>query len=129
MNLPVHVLDRVIDNLMGEVPGESFVGKQRVGIESRSCFDVLADFGLKGLLLPIRNYAGTNLPASFQDTDNGSLVFPASPGNTALPFLDMHVAGFPADEGFIRFDFASQLVKRTGLHSGSDAMVKEPCSL
>src|SRR6202030_2239515 len=41
----------------------------------------------------------------------------------------VHIAGLRADEGFINFDFASELVKTLVLHCKPDAMKHEPSGL
>ena len=43
MNATVHVLDGVIDNLVGVVSREPFVREKGVSVESRASFDMLAD--------------------------------------------------------------------------------------
>lgn len=46
---------RVIDYPMSILALKSVVGFERVAIQRRSRFDLLADLGLKGLLLPVCN--------------------------------------------------------------------------
>src|SRR5438552_742284 len=41
VDLPLHIGDRMVDDLMRVLPFQSFVGKQLIRIESRPCFDSL----------------------------------------------------------------------------------------
>src|SRR5665213_951626 len=55
VNLAINVLNRVIYDLMSVFSGKTFIGQQSIGVESRSRFDMLADFRLESLLLAVRD--------------------------------------------------------------------------
>src|SRR3984885_16015095 len=84
VNLPVNVLLSMVDNLVSVFLCEAIVGSQCIGIESRSCFHMLLDFGLKSRTLAVGNHGGANLPAPFQRTEHDGLVFSASTSDAAL---------------------------------------------
>src|SRR5208283_2066683 len=56
-------------------------------------------------------------------------VFSASPGNAALPFVNVHVPRLAADKGFVYLDFACQLSAILALKQKPDSVHHEPCSL
>ena len=55
MNTTIHILDSMIHNLVGVVGSQSFVGEQRIRVESRTRFDMLSDLRLQGGFLAVRN--------------------------------------------------------------------------
>src|SRR2546423_11978804 len=89
MYTAIHVLSSMIYALVSVVGSQSFIRKQGVGIECRASSDVFAYFILQYSLATTRNHAGANLPATFQDSDDGSLVFAACSGDTPLTFADV----------------------------------------
>lgn len=126
VDVSIDVLNGVVYDLMRVVSGESFVRHQRVSVERCSRFDVLADFGLKGFLLAVRNDDSANLAATFHDPEYGSLVLAASAGDAALALRDVHIACFPADEGFIRFDVPAGFLDKAVMQRHADAVIQEP---
>ena len=87
MDATVHVLDSMVNDLMGIIVGESIVGEQRIGVESRASFNMLFDFGLRAALLAVCDNLRANLAAPLQDAHDGSLILPASPGDATLALL------------------------------------------
>src|ERR1700677_2130778 len=94
MNVSIDVLGGVVYDLMGVVSGQSLVGKQSIGIERGSRFDVLADFGLQRFLLAVWNDDSADLAPTLNDAEYRSLVFAASTGNAALALSNVHVTRF-----------------------------------
>jgi len=120
----------VIHDLMGIVAGESIVGEQRISVEGRSRFDVLANLSLKDGLLATGDYRSADLPTAFEDADNSSLVFGSGSGDATLAFGDMHVASLATDESLIDFYAvaagANQLHHGAVLHRLANPMQHEP---
>src|SRR2546421_3301216 len=126
----VYILAGVVNYLMRVVASESFIREQGIGVERGSSSDVLAYFVLQYLAAAARNHAGANLAATFQDADHCGLILAASSGNPALPFADVHVPSFAADESFVHFDFAAELrPEEIILHCKPDAVQHKPCRL
>ena len=61
LNLSASVLFGVVYNLIREITSESFVGKQRIYIQSGPSCHVLTGFGLKFFFLSTRNDRGPDL--------------------------------------------------------------------
>ena len=47
MNLPVNIFLGMVNNLVGVLGSQTFIGNQGVGVESRASFYMLLDFGLQ----------------------------------------------------------------------------------
>src|ERR1035437_6008800 len=105
---------------------QAFVRFQRVSEQRGTSENVFAHFSLKCLLLPIRHNLGNDLAAALQNSHDGGLVFSASAGDLDGPLRRVHVAGLAADEGFVRFDLARQLVDAAHAQSMADAVIHEP---
>src|SRR5271170_1422738 len=103
MHATVNVLNGVVNNLMRVVRSESAIGEQGIGVESRTSFYMLANLRLQFMLLAIRYDGGANLPATFQDAHDGSLVLRARSGDAALAFANVHVARLATDERHVNF--------------------------
>jgi hypothetical protein len=102
MDFSTHVLYCVIHHFVLEFV-KALVGFQRVSEKRRTGQDMLSDFGSQGLFLGVVNHLGPYLSAALQNPHDGGFIRTARPGNPAWPFLNMHVAGFPVDVGFVRF--------------------------
>jgi nitrilase len=129
VDAPVHIFNGVVHNLVRVGSGESFVGQQGVGVESRTRFHMLLDFSLESGFLAVRNYGRYDLAATLQDAHYSRLILRAGAGDTAGFLRKMHVAGFATDEGFVGFDFARELCNGAVMHYGADAMEHVPCRL
>src|ERR1022692_4868641 len=90
VNTSVNVLDSVIYNLVRIISGQTIVGTERIGVESRASFDVLANFGLQSVFLPVRYDRGANLPAAFQNSHDSGFVLRASTSDAAFTFAHVH---------------------------------------
>lgn len=128
VDVPIHVFDRVIDDLVLEGIFQAVVRLQFVGEYSRSRFDVLTDIFLKFLFASIVHHEGANVSAALHHTHYDGLIFATSPGDDTLTFVLMHVARFTADEGLIDFHFACQLATVLALLGESDSVQHEPRS-
>src|SRR5208337_4442409 len=126
----IYVLSRVVNDLMSVFTCQSFVGHEGIGIESRASSNVLAYFLLQYLAAAIRNHAGADLATTLQDSDHCGFVLPASAGNPALTFTNVHVPCFATDESLIDFDLAVQFgTEELISHSKANPMQHEPCRL
>src|ERR1035438_5807111 len=110
MNLAIDIGYRMVDHLMLKLI-QALVGFERVGEDSGTRKNMLPDFGLKRLLFAVWNHGRANVAAAFQDAHHGGLVLAASAGYFLGALRNVHVAGLAADEGFVRFDLAGQLVE------------------
>jgi hypothetical protein len=53
----------------------------------------------------------------------------ATPLDSQLALALVHVPGLAADEGFVGFNLALELLETPGLHRQADAVEHEPCGL
>jgi len=89
---------------------------------------MLFNLRLQTLALSIRHNLCPDASVSFQHSKNDGLVFPASPGDPALPFVQVHVPRLPADEGFVYLYLAAHLASEYVILQGKTNAVKhEPC--
>src|SRR5205085_2456359 len=95
MYATIHVLSRMVNNLVRVIGCQSFIREQGISVESRSSFDVLAYFSLQCALAATRNNGSANLSSALHDSHNCGLVLSASSGNAALTFAQVHVPSFP----------------------------------
>src|SRR5437868_6536557 len=65
----IHVLRSVVNNLVRVIGCQSFIGKQRISVESRASFNVLANLCLQGTLAACRNDSSANLSPALQDSE------------------------------------------------------------
>src|SRR5438552_19035007 len=86
VDLPVHVLNGVIHNLMRILAFKAAVGQQGVGIECSTSLNMLLNFPLQCALAAIRHYHGADFPAALKDAHNSGFILVPSAGNptTAL---------------------------------------------
>src|ERR1019366_4232212 len=105
VNLSVNIFLGVVNNFVGVVLSQPVVRLQRVGVERRACLNVLSHAGLQSGFLTVGNYGSANLAATLQCSEHDGLVFAASTSDAPLAFVNVHVTGLAADEGFVNFDF------------------------
>jgi hypothetical protein len=130
MHVAVYVLHGVIDHLMRILTLKSIVGLQRSTVESRSSFDMLADFRVNRALLAVRGDRGyfailaiLAILAALKDAHDRDLVFSAGASDAPCAFAGVHVAGFAADESFIRLNVAGHFLASVHPQRETDAMV------
>src|SRR5438445_11716907 len=130
MYAAIHVLSRMVNNLMRVVGCQSFIRQQSVSIKSCASFDVLAYFPLQCALAAIRYYDGAKFSAALHDPHDCGFILSASSCNPALPFAQLYVSRLSADKSLIYFDFAAvaaQLASEEFILQGqTDAMQHEP---
>lgn len=133
MNPLIDIFDGMIDNLMGVLGGEPFVGEQRIGVEGGTGFDMLFDFGLESGSTAVRNDSGANFATTLQQPHDGGFVFGSGSSDAALANTQVHVPRLTADEGLVRFHFtaavSAQLHHGTILEGQPDTVHHEPCRL
>ena len=123
----VNVCFRVVDNLVGILGVQPIVGLQRIGVESSALRYVIPDLGLKVMLAPKVYDGRANLASlSFKQTEHNSLTNWAASGYLCRSFVRVHVAGFTADKGFIRFDRTSHLVDMAFMLRKANPMQHKP---
>src|SRR5680860_1856389 len=129
MNAAINILDRMINDFVSVPTSKAVVGHQGVGIKSGASLDMLLYLRMQRVLFAIRNYLSAHLSAALKNAHNGCLVFTAGASDTTLLNVNVHVAGFAADEGLVGLNLAAHLfLERAGLHRKSDPMNHEPCS-
>ena len=128
VNLPVNVFLGVVNDFVGVFLSQPIVGLQCIRVESRTSFDMLFDGSLQCGLLSVCDYHGANLAAALQCSEHDGFVFAASTSDAPLPFVQVHIASLPADEGFVNLDFTVQLAAESFiLQSQTNPMQYEPC--
>ncbi len=130
MHIPAHVLFGVIHELMNVILIESGIGCQFVGEHLGACFNICAHFLLECAALAIRDMLHAHL-ASLTIQQAHYQFLARSTGARDLGLLVLvHVARESADESFVGFNLAFQLVPEgTGLHRKPDALEHEPSGL
>jgi hypothetical protein len=129
VDAPVDVLDSVIDDRMGILASQSLIGEKGIGVESSTSLNMLLYFRLESGLLAVCNDNCLDLAATLQDTHDGSFILCACSGDAASLDAQVHIAGLAADESFVSFHFAGQLIAGVVLQSEADAVEHEPCTL
>jgi len=65
VNLSVNVPFRMVNNFMRIMRGKKIVGCEGVGIDHTSSRNVFANLSVDGVLLSVRDYSRTDLPAAW----------------------------------------------------------------
>ena len=129
VNVPIDVLNSVVNDLVGVLAVQSFIRLQSIGEQLSAGFDVLFDERLEWLLFPALYYRSPNNAATLHDANHHRLVLAASSGDLLRPDVLVHVPGFLADEGFICFHLSSRLVEAAGSGRTPNSMGHKPRSL
>src|ERR1017187_1974731 len=106
-----------------------FVRLQRIAIDARSNFHVLADQLLKLWLAAGTADLRTDRSTAFQYCRYDGLAFRPASVDLLFALVGVHETRLAADEGFIYFNFATQLVERFALCGKADAVEHEPSRL
>src|ERR1019366_6089454 len=126
----IYVLNGMVNDLMRVVGCQSCVGHERVAVESRASFYVLADFALQTMLLAIRYDCGANLSAALKDSHDCGFVLSPRASDWAFALTRVLFTGLPADERFVYLDFAAEFgAEEVILNSKPKALQHEPCGL
>jgi hypothetical protein len=121
------VFNRMVNDFVRVFFRQAVIGFQRIAIQRRSDFDVLAYQGLKLTLAALVDDLRADLAATLQNGSDDSLTFgPASPLDLARFNIAMHIARLAADEGLIHFYLAAQLAAVLALMSEAHAVEHEP---
>lgn len=133
VDLPLRVALGVVYHLVDIGFFQPVVGLERVGEDARARLDMLADTALEFMLPASLDDMGTDLRTVFampgQEAHDGGLPHPAGPLDDPLPLRLVHVAGLPADEGFVYLNLAVHLLEGIGLHREPDALEHVPRGL
>jgi len=131
VNIPLHVLTGMVNDLMRVFPRQSVVAAMMVGVEHGPLLDMLPN----GLLHFFRKRpfddAGTDFPIPFQHShDDGFADFPELLLRfEGFPLLEVHVSRKAPDIGFIRFDRAGEfLVEAPTVQRQANPVHHEPAS-
>src|SRR5947207_234919 len=104
----IHILRSVVNDLMRVICCQSFIGHERIAVESRASRNMLAYFLLQYRLATAWHNGSANLSATLKDAHNGSLVLRSGCGDASFALTQVHVPSLAADEGLIDFHFAIQ---------------------
>src|SRR5208283_3157424 len=91
VNLPINILLGVVNNPVGVFLSQSIVRAQRIGVESCASFDIRFHAIMQCAALPVCDYYGTNLSATFQRAKHDSFIFAASTSDATFALIQMHV--------------------------------------
>jgi hypothetical protein len=130
VDIPIHVRNRMVDDLVSIFGFKIIVGRKFVGKENRGCIYVLPNFSMHGGLAAIAGNRCANFSTAFQEADYKGFITSTSPLNLALSDILVHVPRKAADESFVYLNnlfTAADFHKRTALHSKSDSVEHEPC--
>src|SRR5436309_8637093 len=129
----IHILHGMVNDLMLIFSLQPFVASHLITVKGRSSLHVFSDHRLHAAFLTIPHDFGANLPATLNESHDGSFIVLHASGNAALLYAQVHVASFPSDVGFVYFDFAAIATKFRAeeiiLHCEPDAMQHKPCRL
>ena len=107
VNATVDVFNGMVGNLMGELGSKAVIAQQEIGIERRTCLDMLADFALNDVLAAVWDNDGADFAGTLKDAHDRNLVF-AAPSGDALGFLaSVRIACLAADEGLVCLNLAA----------------------
>lgn len=126
VNVPVRVLNCMIDDLMLEVRRQAIIGPKRVAKQRATGLHILAQVAMQFMLTARRNSEGTYLPAALNHSKRNGFILAARSGNDFRAARAMHISGLASDETLINFDFARQLGSIFILHGFADTVQQEP---
>ena len=63
---PIHVLDRMVNNLMGIFASQSAVRGKGISVERRASFNMLFNFCLQGCAFPVRHNCCADVAPALQ---------------------------------------------------------------
>jgi hypothetical protein len=127
MDMPINIGYGVINHLMRILASQPVVRLERVAVERRASFYMLAYLSLKRTLLSIWNYRGAHLAAALKDAHDGGFIFSASAGNATRTLRNVHVPRLAADESFVHFDMARKFFGQSAVDRKPNAMHQVPC--
>jgi len=116
----------MVNDVVNVLSVQSGIGYPSVSENLRASRNVFQNFATKGLTSHIGNHRSTNLSTPFQDSKDCNLIPTASAHNFCTPLADMHVAGEPADKGFVNLDLSAQFSSVLILQGEPDAVQHEP---
>src|SRR5438128_12679869 len=93
----VYILASVVNHLMRIFSCETFIGLEGIGVERSASSDMPAYFFLQHSFATAGNHTGANLSATFQNTNNRSLVLRARTSDTARARSNVHAPSLTAD--------------------------------
>jgi len=118
----------MIYDLIAGTRFESLVGNPFVAVQGSSDLDMLFNLRLQALALAVGHNLCPDAAIAFQHSENDSLVLSSGSGNAPLPFAQVHVSSFPADESFVNLYLAAHLATEYIVLQGETNAVKhEPC--
>ena len=129
MDVSVNVLYGVVNDGVLVFVLQPFIRFQFVTEDSGPGFNALPDDSLQFLLGTAPDVAGYYPAAALYHAEGNLFILAARPGDLFGPLVFVHIAGLPADEGFVYFDFSTKFVEGPILHGKTDAVKHEPCRL
>ena len=108
---------------------QSVVRAERVGIDLRTRFHVLANLALNVMAFGGAKVFQFNFATAFKQAHDNLFTRPARAASMLVALRGVHPTNLAADVGFIRFHFARKFVHAVVLHGKADAMQHEPSGL
>jgi len=135
VDLALDVFLAVVDHAVNVVVLQALVGQERVGKDFGARLHVLAHLGLEPSLASIRDDAKANgavlsaFAVVFHKAHDRDLAHAASALDHPLAAVLVHETRFAADECFIHFSRAAELIEGLGLHREPNPVQHKPSGL
>lgn len=134
MHVATDICFHVVDDVVGVFLIKTDIRGKLIGEKLAFRLDGFSDLTLdcrgRNVLNDLSAHLADRIASvAFQHSHDDSLACGATALDALRSFVLVHVAGLPADIGFIGFDLAGELPKRAGLHCKADAMEHEPSGL
>jgi len=126
MNIAANVLYGVIHDRVLIFPIQPVVRLQRIAEQRRASLDVLANLAVKFMLAAIRYSERSHVPAALHHSKRDGFIRATSARYDLGAAFGVHVAGLPADERFVHFNFTRKFRSGLVLHRFTNAMEHEP---
>src|ERR1700722_9790304 len=129
MNVAVHVLDGMINDLMPIIICQAVIRLKSVGEQRRANSYVLTDMFVQFMLTARWDRESAHLATTFHHSESDGFILSSLTGNDTCAALAVHVSRFAADKGLIDLYLATQLCGGLVLHDFADAVQHEPSGL
>ena len=126
VDVAANVLYGVIHNGVLIFSIQPVVGLQRIAKQCGTSLYVLANLAMKFMFPSIRYGEGADVSAALHHTESDGLILATRTCNDFGAALGVHIAGLPAYERFVHFDFASEFRSGLVLHRFADSVKHEP---
>src|ERR1035437_1193333 len=127
VDVPIHVFDGVVDDGVLIIAFKTIIGFQFIAKDGSARFDSFADQGLKVFLLSSIDVLRYDLAATLHHPEHNFFALRSAAGDFLGTLRLVHIPGLAADEGFVYFNFATQLIEAGSLHGKPNPVHHEPC--